>query len=484
MPVVVAAAAMKRVELLRAAVLFFVTVTIFVLSPCATPFDSRWTVPTATSIVHHFDANLNEYLPLLERDRFYAIECVKPGGVRVFPVKSAAECAGGNYYTSFPVAVPILSVPFVAGFEAALKAGQPLLGPVAARAANETRRAFLRGDLVTSSMLVELLIASLWMAAATVVVYFTARECLPVTGAMVLAGLFAFATPVWSICSRALWQHSASVLLLSIALLLATRAGRNAALVGWLGVPLALAFYSRPTNAVPVAVFTVFVVWHHRDRIVPYFGGMLPVVALFTALNLSRYGTVLSPYFFIRRQNLSSIGFHATFLEALAGNLISPARGLLVYSPIALLCLVGLFYRPRDARVRLMFPFVFAILVLHWLLISSYGDWIGGQCYGPRYFSDMSAVIIWLLFPLMAALYSLRRPRFVLVPLLGVLTAVSVFMQFQGACQWECIRWNVVPNDVRQHPERIWDWKDPPFLRESVTPSGAAEEPHPLHSRG
>jgi hypothetical protein len=25
--------------------------------------------------------------------------------------------------------------------------------------------------------------------------------------------------------------------------------------------------------------------------------------------------------------------------------------------------------------------------------------------------------------------------------------------------------WNAIPNNVDQHTERIWDWRDPPWLR-------------------
>jgi hypothetical protein len=76
-------------RLLPCAALFFLVILTHTFSPNATPFDSRWTVPTALSLVHSHNADRDEYLPMLERDHFYAIECVEPGGKRTMPVSSA-----------------------------------------------------------------------------------------------------------------------------------------------------------------------------------------------------------------------------------------------------------------------------------------------------------------------------------------------------------------------------------------------------------
>ena len=40
-----------------------------------------------------------------------------------------------------------------------------------------------------------------------------------------------------------------------------------------------------------------------------------------------------------------------------------------------------------------------------------------------------------------------------------------LFMHFEGATRWACVSWDSTPNRLDDHPERIWDWHDPPFLR-------------------
>jgi hypothetical protein len=38
-------------------------------------------------------------------------------------------------------------------------------------------------------------------------------------------------------------------------------------------------------------------------------------------------------------------------------------------------------------------------------------------------------------------------------------------MHLRGGWSPAVYEWNVKPTDVDHHPERNWDWSDPPFLR-------------------
>ena len=48
-----------------AALLFFVVLATHALSRNATPFDSRWVVYSASSLLHRQDLNLDEFKPVL-----------------------------------------------------------------------------------------------------------------------------------------------------------------------------------------------------------------------------------------------------------------------------------------------------------------------------------------------------------------------------------------------------------------------------------
>ena len=118
-----------------------------------------------------------------------------------------------------------------------------------------------------------------------------------------------------------------------------------------------------------------------------------------------------------------------------------------------------MFLKPPGEPARTLRPYLIAIVIGHWLLISSFEQWSGGHCYGPRYFSDMSPIFVWFLIPV------LLRPGRVPAVAFAALAAVSFFIHYQGATQWATMQWNVDPVNVDSHPERIWDWRDPQFLR-------------------
>jgi len=385
---------------------------------------------------------------------------ISASGARLYPIKSAVECAGGHFYNFYPVAVGALVTPVVFALDKGIGAAQPLLAPLAARASSDARRTFLLGDLAGGSSIVEVIIASLIVAMASVVMYLVARQFLALPHSVLLALVFAFCTPAWSTASRALWQHGPSILLLSLAMFFLGKGPEDRRCVALLAAALALAFYIRPTNVVAIAALSIFVLVHHRKQALPYVLGMVPVALGFTAYNLSAYGSLLAPYSFVRRAAGGGLALHSAFPEALAGHLISPSRGLFIYTPLFVLAIAGMFLAPPSETARRLRPFLVAILIGHWLLISSFELWSGGHCYGPRYFSDMTPIFVWFLIPIL-----LRARKRIVAASFTVLAAVSFFMHYEGATQWSCMLWNVEPVEIGSRPSRIWDWRDPQFLR-------------------
>jgi hypothetical protein len=322
------------------------------------------------------------------------------------------------------------------------------------------RRSFLSADLIGSAMLVELLLGSLMIAGASALVFFLGRQYLDLRRAATLAVVFAFCTPAWSTASRALGQHGFSMLLLAGVLLLLERARSGRGGLFRAGFLLALAFFVRPTNAIPVLAVSIWAAWRLPSLLPRLLAGFVRVTLVFAAVHWRMYGLPLAPYSFVRRDGAPGLSLHSAFGEALVGNLLSPGRGLLVYSPIAVLAILGawLWWRGRERR-----DWVFlagGILFAHWLLISAFEDSVAGHSYGPRYFSDVTPVWIMLLIPVW------QRLRFSpSVVLVAALAAVSVFMHRQGAWCAPCAHWNLTPRIVEEDRSRVRDWRDPPFLR-------------------
>ncbi len=452
-------------DLRLAGILFLVVFLVYCLSPNATPFDSRWTIPTAMSILNEGDTDLDEYLPLLEADGFYMIECTgSAAGWRL--VHSRGECPDGRLRNFYSVAVAFLAVPPVAAMRAAVSAAQPLLRPLAEGSSSPVVRRLLAGDFIGASAAVELIVASFFVAIAAALVFFIAREFLGRAEALLLAALFAFGTPAWSLASRGLWQHGPSMMLLALALLMALRGVRNPRWIALMGAPLALAFFVRASNAVSAAVFTVYVFRRHRKQLSGFFLGAAVVTSLFAAYNLAVYGFPLAPYSWVQRAGAPGLSLHPRFLEALAGNLISPGRGLFIYVPVALFSLYGMAVRPAEAAARELRSYLVAIVLLHWLLVSSFEDWIGGHGFGPRYMSDLSPILVYFLIPAIDKIRAMpRRRAFAAAGLFALLAVASVTIHFRGATRWACWDWSVQPVDINRSQWRVWDWRDPAFLR-------------------
>ena len=182
----------------------------------------------------HF-GDLTEYLPILEKEKFYAIE---------YP--------DGSPRTVYPIGPSLLAMPVVA----AIVTFRPEL-------ADELRHSIPART--------EQFIASLVGAVAGVVFFWLIlSQFQSRTIALASTAIFAFSTSMWSTATRALWQHGPLVLMLVIAMLILVRARRRPALIQYLALPLGFAYLMRPTAIVPLIMLSLYVLLFHRE----WFGGI------------------------------------------------------------------------------------------------------------------------------------------------------------------------------------------------------------------
>jgi hypothetical protein len=216
----------------------------------------------------------------------------------------------------------------------------------------------------------------------------------------------------------------------------------------------------RPTSAVFIAIFSAYILYTYPRQFVRYSLLALPVALLFFGWNHSIYGHILSPYYQPGR-----VGNSPVFAEALAGNLISPARGLFVFSPFLVLALLSLKEASRRIGPMLCASFVL-ILLLHWVLISSFPHWWGGHSFGPRFFTDVLPIFFFLfvfLFPGFSNLAGTKRSLVLAALVLTILPAV--YIHYKGSNVQRVYGWNALPVNIDEAPERLWDWTDLQFLR-------------------
>lgn len=385
--------------------------------------DSRWSIPTALSIIEEGNLNINEYKTLLDKYEY-----------------SDTRMVGEAVYSRFPIGTPLLATPFVLVFNQFTDI-----------------KAITSHDIPTG---IEHFLASLFVAAAAAFVYlFSLKLVNKPAYAVVAALIFAFCTSAWSTAGLGLWQHGPSMLMLSIALYLIITARDKPSNVQYAALPLAYSYVIRPTDAIPLVLLTVFIAIHYRRYFLRYCCWGLLIALPFVIYNFKVYGSPLSPYY---QSNTFSTG---TILEGLAGNLVSPSRGLFVYSPVLIASFWGVYLKIRDRTLVSLDYFLIAIIFLHWLLISANMPWFGGHSYGPRLFTDMLPFLIYFLLPSLIWFGALpRKKRTAVAPVLLILVSVSVFAQFQGAFSGPARDWNVHP-EIENNLGRLWDWSDVPFLK-------------------
>jgi hypothetical protein len=431
----------NTVDRWRALALFGALFVVYAICPIKNGFDSGWTVPVAVSLLREGNADLDEYA---------ATFALHPHGL---------YGQGIHTYNYYPLGPSLVALPFVAIGEGWCSATERL-GAAQWHPVRRWRAGYDGVGLIEPSFwdTLELLAASFCVALAAALLYLIARRSLSPPRALTVALVFALCTSALSIGSRALWQHGPSMLFLTATLWFLLRAKDDGRWVAFAGVSVALAYLMRPTNALSVVAFSVYVALTHGRRLWQFLAGGLLVATPWIAFNARVYGSLLAPYYAGDRLGGSQ------FLDGLAVNLVSPARGLLIFSPILLFSALGLWRKARRGRADALDWTLVAIIVGHWIVVSTFHNWWAGHSYGPRFMSDMLPFLAYFLIPSVAELeWGSGRERAAVVGF-AALALVSLAIHVRGATSQRPFRWNDGPPNVDQAPGRIWDWRHPQFL--------------------
>jgi hypothetical protein len=425
--------------------LFVLVLLVHGLSRVSQSSDSMWSVHVALNIAREGKTDLDGYRDFVLQGPHHLYVTIN-----------------GHIYSSYPIGTPLLAAPFVYLIDVGLHAlvATPLLParPGGRIRANGNQMA----GAVSHHGRVEILVASLIVALTAVLMYFIGRQFLNRRLSLLPACVFAFCTSAWSTASRALWQHGPSMLMLAAALLILLKARERPFLVQFASLPLAYSFVIRPTNALSIVGLTLFVAIRHRRYLLRYLAWSLVVVVPFVWYDLWLYHSILSPYYALGKESAT-----AHLFEGLAGTLISPSRGLFVYSPVFLFAIFGVVLKLRKGQDRLLDLLLVAVIAAHGLFISSFPDWwYGGHSYGPRLFADMVPYLVYFLIPVLIWFAETRGVlRGWLIAASVLLVLASFLINLSGAVNRATQLWNVNPANVDEARGRLWDWADPQFLR-------------------
>lgn len=270
---------------------------------------------------------------------------------------------------------------------------------------------------------------------------------------------------LWAVASQALWQHGPAALgLVTATLLLLPRPARRWRLFG-AGLAAAVMVACRSIDVVFAATLTAWLALHQPRGLGWFLPGPLVIGGALLAYNLHYFGAIEGGQAALEAMHPELHGVQGVWtgdlVEGLLGTLVSPSRGLFVFTPwiaLAVLCLP--LYARRLRRWSLP-AWMAASLVGYLLVLSKYSVWWGGHCFGPRYWTDA----VPLLAVMLAFLLDEARARArVLIVLAALTIAWSVGIQALGAFRYPS-DWNLRPENVDRHHERLWDWKDTEIVR-------------------
>ncbi|RYF69205.1 MAG: hypothetical protein EOO29_33840, partial [Comamonadaceae bacterium] len=193
----------------------------------------------------------------------------------------------------------------------------------------------------------EKLCASLITSLSVGLMYLLLRRRASPGIALPLTLAYAFGTTTWVISSQALWSHGLAETLVIAAMLLVTGAV-SPARVAALGLVCGLLAANRPPDAVLAGAIALYGLrWAGSRWWLLVAVGLVPV-ALTLAYNLSIVGHIAGAY----ALRVYESDYNADVWQGIAGLLVSPTRGLFVFSPFLLFVplFAGLAWRDHASR--------------------------------------------------------------------------------------------------------------------------------------
>lgn len=370
----------------------------------------------------------------------------------------------GRLYYLYPLGSSILAAPLVLPF---LLMGQSMSVPTNEDAAQN-------------------LLSALMVVAIFLVLDRIGRYYLPPVASLLLAATCVLGSTLMSALGTALWAQDFTVLCVSVCLWLLVKLENKAAfpLLPWLlGLFLFLAYLCRPTTAVFIALVLGFLFFKHRRTFWPVALTAFALLVCFSLFSHSEFGLWLPLYYLPRQLGglLDYSGQQATPLPlALYGLLLSPSRGLFIYSPLFLLAILGVIHYRHTVKQHTLLWLILLWSIAHLLVVARFPNWWGGFSFGPRLLTDMLPGLVLLTF--FAAQGWIREPakwgRWLALLLFFTAVAISITINsYVGMFSRTMLlsHGHSIPPQVDKAPFLLFDWRFPQF---ATTQNAVCERNH------
>jgi len=307
----------------------------------------------------------------------------------------------------------------------------------------------------------EKLSASLIAALSGALLFLAFRKVASRNVSLVVALIYGLASNTWAISSQALWRQGLTEFSFAFLLWALFRVPDSHSAPFWAGLALTVATANKPLEAILIVAFLLYFVARRQWK-----NGLLfltPLVALGSlalAYNLHNFAKLVGAYGIPSLGDVAHFPFWTHLGIGLAGSLVSPSRGLLVYTPWVAFACWGAARLWKEKSPGWSRPLIVALAAI-WVVQVGGVVWWGGWNFGPRYFTDLLPFFAWFLVPVWASI----RARPVLRVAFAATVAIALWVQVVGTFYYPAGNWDGWPVNVDLEPQRCWDWSDTQVLR-------------------
>jgi hypothetical protein len=349
----------------------------------------------------------------------------------------------GHYYNFYPLGTPLFSMPFV-------------------WVAN-----LLGKNMVYYDDHMQIRMAALVCSLVFIVLYSVGRCYVSPLASFMIAMVSFLGSSLISSMGTALWAHDFTALFTSLTLLLIARyeSGKTPKLNPYLlGLFIFSAYLCRPNACFLIIAVFAYVFLKSRRMFVKTAAASFVCLVMLSAFSLYEYGQILPDYYML------GIGKERTFhtrevWTALHGIFLSPARGILVYSPFLIPVFIGIAVYFRKIKKEGVFWVAFSWFLMHFFLLLFF-PWWGGWSYGARIQVDIFPALILISFIVWREASSEKRllvlrsamASYLLLGLIGIAMNAG-----SGLYNRNIQTWNALP-DINHNKQYLFDWRHPQFL--------------------
>jgi hypothetical protein len=395
--------------------------------------DTRPAMLTAIRLATEGDCRLDEFC----RDGYLRREIEETGRLPFF-----LQRRGGHIYSSYPAGMVTFALPVAV--------------------LSRTVGAHFDDPRVRSRL--EKLAAALVGALGIGLFFLAALHLAPPAPAWTATAILAAGSGMFSTVGQGLWQQGGIVVWSLVVLLVEFREHRNPTRAGTVlqGLACGMLPACRLTAATFLLPFGAWVFARSPRRALAI-AGVAALAYLPWALGYHVvYGTPFGP----SSSQMDRACWTWSIGWPLAGVLVSPGRGLLLYQPWLVLALLSFVPAIRRSAARCGcggepagWPgFCIAAVVFQIGVVAAWSLWWGGWCWGSRLATEVLPLCALLAMTPIAALGQSASGRRLILTLAIAGLLMQVPHVYLGANQWNQL------TDVDAHPDALWSWSRAPFL--------------------